>query len=155
MGVGGWLDYFEGLDLKWLLQEAAGTDSLKGSAKLVGRDGQVYGTIEDLSYFENTDPKDYYILTSEGEKIPGAVPMIACVKNGYPMLPEHDHESVGYVAYNHMNQQLEKLGIETEVGVVKNHNGPFTACLGNYSGLYGSEKTETGGDCIQINLYLE
>lgn len=155
MGVGGWLDYFEGLDLKWLLQEAAGTDSLKGSAKLVGRDGQVYGTIEDLSYFENTDPKDYYILTSEGEKIPGAVPMIACVKNGYPMLPEHDHESVGYVAYNHMNQQLEKLGIETEVGVVKNHNGPFTACLGNYSGLYGGEKTETGGDCIQINLYLE
>ncbi len=154
MGVGGWLDYFEGLDLKWLLEDAVGTDKLKGSAELVGRDGKVYGTIEDLSYFDETDPEGYYILSSEGEKIPGAVPMVACVKNGYPMLPEHDHESEGYIAYNHMNQQLEKLGIETEVGVVKNHNGPFTACLGNYNGLYGGEKVETGGDCVLIRLYL-
>ncbi|MCU6761531.1 Uncharacterised protein [uncultured Roseburia sp.] len=156
IGVGGWLDYFEGLDLAWLLKEQAGVEQLKGSAEFVGRDGEVYGTVEDLAYLSEKNKKeDYYILTTDGKRINGAVPMIACTKNGYPMLPEHDHESSGYIAYNALNQTLEQKGISTETGVIKNHNGPFTACLGNYQGYYGGDQVETGGDCVLLRLYLE
>ncbi len=156
IGVGGWLDYFEGLSLYWLVTQQVGVDHLKGSAEFVGRDGNVYATIEDLDYLSADNKKeDYYILTTDGKRISGTLPMIACTKNGYPMLPEHDHESAGYIAYNALNQALEKKGIETETGVVKNHNGPFVACLGNYNGYYGGEKIETGGDCILLRLYLE
>lgn len=156
IGIGGWLDYFEGLNLAWLLTDQVGVEQLKGSAELVGRDGEVYGTVDDLAYLSEKNPEeDYYILTPDGKRIGGAVPMIACTKNGYPMLPEHDHESSGYIAYNALNQTLEQKGISTETGVVKNHNGPFTACLGNYQGYYGGDKVETGGDCILLRLYLE
>lgn len=155
MGVGGWLDYFEGIDLRWLLTEQMGLDSLSGSAKLTGRDGQVYASIEDLSYISQAqNAEDYYVLTAEGVRIPGAVPMISCEKNGYPILPEHEHESAGYVAYNQLNQNLEKAGVETEVGVVKNHNGPFVACLGNREGYFGGNEVETGGDCVLLQIYL-
>ena len=156
IGIGGWLDYFEGLNLAWLLTDQVGVEQLKGSAELVGRDGEVYGTVDDLAYLSEKNPEeDYYILTPDGKRIGGAVPMIACTKNGYPMLPEHDHESSGYIAYNALNQTLEQKGISTETGVVKNHNGPFTACLGNYQGYYGGDKVETGGDCVLLRLYLE
>ena len=155
MGVGGWLDYFEGIDLRWLLSEQMGLDSLSGSAKFTDRDGQVYASIEDLSYFSQAqNAEDYYVLTAEGVRIPGAVPMISCEKNGYPILPEHNHESAGYVAYNQLNRNLGKAGVETEVGVVKNHNGPFVACLGNRDGYFGGNEVETGGDCVLLQLYL-
>ena len=81
--------------------------------------------------------------------------MIACTKNGYPILPEHDHESAAYVAYNHFNQQLYQRGINTEIGVVKNHNGPFVACLGNLKGYYGGAEIETGGDCVLMKVYID
>lgn len=155
MGVGSWMDYFKGLDLRWLLQEKVGLDCFSGSAELVGRDGEVYGTIDDLSYLTAAaSDDDYYVLSSDGIRIPQAVPMIACTKNGYPILPEHDHESSGYIAYNVLNQSLENLGIETEVGVVKNHSGPFIACLGNLDGYYGGNQVETGGDCVLMRIYL-
>lgn len=155
MGVGGWLDCFEGIDFRWLLTEQVGLDSWEGTAELIGRDGEVYSTIDDLSYLAETDKtSEYYVLTSEGVRIPDAIPMIACIKNGYPILPEHDHESSGYVAYNQLNQKLEQAGIGTEVGVVKNHNGPFVACFGNRDGFYGGNQIETGGDCILIRLYV-
>ena len=57
-------------------------------------------------------------------------------------------------AYNHLNDQLQAKGIETEVGVVKNHSGPFIACLGNLDGYYGGNQIETGGDCIAMKIYL-
>lgn len=156
IGVGGWIDYFKGLDLRWLLKDQVGLETFSGSAELVGRDGEVYGTIDDLSYLSaERDPADYYVLTADGIRIPNAVPMIACTKNGYPILPEHDHESSGYIAYNHMNEQLESLGIETEVGVVKNHSGPFIACLGNADGIYGGNEIETGGDCVLMRIYTD
>lgn len=156
IGVGGWLDYFEGIDLYWLLTEDIGLDSLSGSAELYDRYLEYYGTIEDLeAYFSVEDTSEYYTLTSEGIRVTGAVPMIACTKNGYPILPEHDHESSGYIAYNAMNLQLESLGIETEVGVVKNHNGPFVACLGNLDGVYGGSEIETGADCCLLKLYID
>ena len=131
-------------------------DTLKGKAELVGRDGEVYNTIEDISYFDHEGREDsYYIMTPDGVRIPNAVPMVACVKNGRPILKEHEHESEAYVAYNTLNCNLEKQGIMTEVGVVKNHNGPFTACVGNLDGYYGGEQMETAGDCVLIRLYLE
>ena len=156
IGVGGWIDYFEGLDLEWILIEQLGLEKLSGSAELIGRDGEVYGTIEKLEYLaDSNNDSDYYVLTSEGIKIPGTVPMIACTKNGYPILSEHEHESSAYIAYNHLNDQLYKRGIGTEIGVVKNHNGPFVACLGNLDGFYGGAEVETGGDCVLMKIYIE
>lgn len=156
IGVGGWIDYFEGLNLGWLLTDQLGIDKLSGYAELVGRDGEVYGTIDSLEYLDDShDDSDYYVLNSEGVRIPGAVPMIACTKNGYPILPEHDHESSAYIAYNSFNDQLYDRGISTEVGVVKNHNGPFVACLGNLTGYYGGAETETGGDCVLMKVYVD
>ncbi len=154
MGVGGWLDHFEGIDLKWLLREQAGVEDFEGYGEFIGRDGQVYATVEDLAYMDG-EKAAYYVLTSEGVRIPGAEPMIAFSKNGYPLLPEHDHESEGYIAYNQLNQSLEKAGVATETGVVKNHSGPFAACLGNRDGYYGGNETETAGDCVKIRLYLK
>jgi hypothetical protein len=156
MGNGGWLDFFEGLDFAWILTDQMNITDFSGYAELYGRDGEVYAQIDDLTYLSGENAsKDYYVLSSDGYKIPNAIPMIACTKNGYPMLPDHDHESVGYIAYNHLNDSLQSLGIETEVGVVKNHNGPFVACLGNLDGYYGGYQMETGGDCVLIKLYLD
>jgi len=156
IGTGGWLDYFEGIDLYWLLTEDVGLESISGSAELYDRYLESYGTIDDLAaYFDVEDTSAYYTLSSEGIRVTNAVPMIACTKNGYPILPEHDHESSGYIAYNVMNQQLENLGIDTEVGVVKNHSGPFIACLGNLDGVYGGSEIETGGDCCLMKIYID
>lgn len=155
MGTGGWLDYFCGLDLQWLLTDQVGLTQFDGTAELVDRDQNVYGTIDNLQYLLSAGQESsYYVLSADGVKIPNAVPMIACTKNGYPILPKHDHESVGYIAYNHLNDQLQAKGIETEVGVVKNHSGPFIACLGNLDGYYGGNQVETGGDCIAMKIYL-
>lgn len=155
-GAGGWVDYFEGIDFLWLLKEKVGIQSLDGRAELVGRDGEVYNTIDDLKYFDYIGKEEsYYIMTKDGVKIPGAIPVIACKKNGYPILKEHEHESEAYVAYNTLNRNLEKKGVVTEVGVIKNHNGPFVACFGNLDGFYGGEQMETGGDCTLIKIYLE
>lgn len=155
-GLGGYLDYFKGLSLEWILKEELGLEDLKGSAELVGRDGEVFAQVEDLSYFASQGrSQDYYVLHASGIPIPDMVPMIAPTKNGYPLLPEHDHESEGYIPYNHLSSALEEMGIDTEVGVVKNHSGPFIACLGNLEGSYGGTMQETGGDCVQISIYLD
>lgn len=158
-GTGGWMDYFEGVDFLWLMQEKMGIEALSGHAEMVGRDGEVYNTIDDLSYFDygSKDGKAdaYYVMTQDGVKLPGCIPMIAVMKNGYPILKEHEHESEAYIAYNHLNQSLEEHGVDTEVGVVKNHNGPFAACFGNLDGYYGGEQMETSGDCVLIRLYVK
>lgn len=155
-GVGGWVDYFEGIDFLWLLQEKVGITSLEGRAELIDRDGNVYNTIDDISYFDHEGrEEDYYIMTGDGVKISGDIPMIACAKNGYPILKEHDHESAAYVAYSTLNDNLLEKGVSTEVGVIKNHNGPFAACFGNLDGYYGGEQVETAGDCVSIRLYLK
>ncbi len=156
MGTGNWLDYFEGVDLYWLLTEEMGLENVSGRAELYNRDLEQYSEIDDLAaYFAVEDASDYYILTPDGVCIPGTVPMISCCKNGYPILPEHVHDVDGYVRYNHMNDQLEERGISTEVGVVKNHNGPFVACLGNLDGVYGGNQVETDGDCVLFRIYLD
>jgi hypothetical protein len=153
MGVGGWLDYYEGIRLSWLLDRAFDWETWEGRAELIDRDGEVYAQIEDLSYFRS-DSSSYYVLSEDGVQIPQTEPMLAVSKNGYPLLKDHDHESEAYVAYNQLNQNLAALGIEVETGVVKNHSGPFVACLGNYDSYYGGNQIETGGDCISIRFYI-
>lgn len=157
VGLGGWLDYYTGIDLWWLLDTQVGLPGVNGYADLVDREGLVYGNIEDLRYLDkrckNSD--EYTVTTNEAVDIPQALPMIAFAKNGYPLLAEHDHTAEGYVAYNTFNQNLESQGVMTEVGVVKNHSGPFVACLGNYNGYYGGYQIETGGDCVAIRLYID
>lgn len=155
-GTGGWMDYFEGIDFTWLMQEKMEIESFEGHAEMVGRDGEIYNIVDNLKYFEHDGKDDsYYVMTQDGVKETGCIPMIAVMKNGYPILKEHEHESEAYVGYNHFNQSLEEHGIATEVGVVKNHNGPFAACFGNIDGYYGGEQQETSGDCVLIKLYLK
>lgn len=155
MGIGGWFDYFRGIRLSWLLKTKMGIELKSGSAKLYDRDNQVYSTVEDIGYFDDTerDVSEYYTLDRAGIHSYGSAPIIAFTKNGYPMLPKHDHESIGYHAYNQLNDALEGMGISTEIGVIKNHNGPFTACLGNLEGFYGGYEIETGGDCVRMDIY--
>lgn len=156
MGVGGWQDCFTGLDLYWLLSEQVGIDTFSGYAEFYGRDDDLYLTLDDISYFNWQDRAEQYnVVNRNGEVIPYAIPMISCVKNGYPVLPEHDHESEGAVSYNQLNLNLEELGVSTSVGEVKNDKGPFVACLGNLSGVFGGYQQETGGDCVRIDIYLD
>jgi len=154
MGPGGFLDYYEGFRLDYLLTEQVGLTQWSGSAKLYGRDGQLYAEIGDLAYF-GQEADHYYSCTPEGGMIRGALPMIAYSKNGAPLLPDHEHESEGYVRYNAIRGRLNALEVEAGLGTVKNHSGPFVACLGNCEQLYGGYQMETAGDCIQLDLYLD
>ncbi len=156
MGVGGWQDCFTGIDLYWLLTEQVGLDSFSGYAEFYGRDNDLYLTMDDISYFEWQDRAEQYnVINREGYMIPYAVPMLACVKNGYPIMPKHDHESEGSVSYNHLSDRLDELGVTSSIGAVKNDKGPFVACLGNLSGVFGGYQIETGGDCIRLDIYLD
>ena len=56
--------------------------------------------------------------------------------------------------FRSLHSALEELGMEVDLGIVKNHSGPFAVCLGNCPGYYGGYQQETAGDCIQIDLYL-
>ncbi|MDR1778185.1 MAG: hypothetical protein LBR14_00255 [Clostridiales Family XIII bacterium] len=165
MVIGGWIDYYEGLDFGWFLQEQVGLDALSGRALLYGRSGEayvpedageLYGEIPDLSYFAEAParPEACYVLTRDAVAITGSRPVLAFSKNGYPLLPAHEHESEDYVSYNQLNAALEALGVASEVGVVKNNKGPFIAGLGNLDGLYGGYRQETGGECIRMDIFL-
>ena len=156
-GVGGYFDYFEGVDLYYLLTEKAGIETFEGTAKLIDRDGECYQEIDDIAYFENaqTSPEEYYTVSSTGLKDTGTIPFIGVTKNGAPILKNHTHDGVGYIGYSTMNQNLENAGVVTEIGVIKNHNGPFIACLGNYDGYYGGKEAETGNNCVTLQVYLK
>jgi len=156
MGVDGWFDYFRGIDLWWLLTNQVGIESTDGSADFYSRDNELYTTVSDLNYLNTAEhtASDYYTLTRSKVKAYGCTPMIAFTKNGYPILPKHDHKAAGYHAYNQLNDTLEGLGVSTEIGVIKNHNGPFIACLGNLDGYYGGYEVETGGDCVRMDIHL-
>lgn len=155
MGTGGYLDYYEGLRFDFLLKEVLGLETLDGRAELFGRDGEVFSTIEDISYFEK-DAGAYYMCTSDGDVISGkAIPVLAYAKNGSPLLPDHEHDCEGYVRSTPLRDYLKDLGMEEiELGVVKNHSGPFVAALGDCDGYYGGYQMETSGDCIQMDIYL-
>ena len=153
MGSGGYLDYYEGLRLDWLLKEELGL-TLNGRAELYGREGELYAEIADLQYFA-MDAAEYYSCESNGAVINGmALPVLAYSKNGAPLLPEHEHESEAYISANPVKMTLKEMGIDSDVGTVKNHSGPFVAALGNCTGFYGGYQTETAGDCVRMDIYL-
>ncbi len=157
MGLGGFSDYFEGLSMSWLLSEKAGLKDGEGFAVFYGRDNDRFGQISDIGYFfpEDGDYSDYYLELSDELSMNNVVPVLAVSKNGYPLLPEHDHDLEGNVDYNIFNQNAKALGFETEIGLVKNVSGPFVAALANLDGVYGGYRNETSGDCIRVDLYVD
>lgn len=157
LGLGGFSDYYEGISLSWFLTEKAGLKEGEGSALFYGRDDDLYGEVKDLGYFfpENGDYSGYYLELSDICSVSGVVPVIAVSKNGYPLLPEHNHDLEGNVDYNVFNGNALAKGFETEIGLVKNVSGPFVAGLANLDGVYGGYRNETAGDCIRIDLYVD
>ncbi len=157
MGLGGFSDYFEGLSMSWLLSEKAGLKDGEGFAVFYGRDNDLFGQVSDIGYFfpENGDYSDYYLELSDELSVDSVVPVLAVSKNGYPLLPEHNHDLEGNVDYNIFNQNATALGFETEIGLVKNVSGPFVAALANLDGVYGGYRNETSGDCIRVDLYVD
>ena len=155
MGAGGWLDYFEGLDLYRLIKDQVGECEDGARVEFYDREQKLYTQVDDIRYLKEVSPDQYYVLDRDGTEVYGAVPMIAYGKNGYPMLAVHDHESKEYVAFNHLNRKLAEQGVVMEEGVVKNHNGPFVAGLGNREGMYGGYQKETGGDCVRMDIIYQ
>jgi hypothetical protein len=156
MGLGGYIDYFEGLKLSWLLFEKTGVPRGDGYVKLYGRTDVQYATIPALRYFDppGGDFSAYRIEMDEEYGVSGFLPILAPSKNGMPLLQEHEHESSGYVNYNQLNARLQQKGVDSAIGLVKNHSGPFVAGLPNLEGVYGGYQQETGGDCVRMAVYL-
>lgn len=156
MGLGGFFDYYEGLNLSWFLKEKAGLDTSDGYAVFYGRDNDKFGKVSDLSYFfpKDNDYSDYYLELTKDISVNNVTPIIAVSKNGYPLLPMHDHEMKGHVSFNKFHDNAIALGYDTEIGLVKNVSGPFVAGLPNLDGVYGGYRYETSGDCIRIDLYV-
>lgn len=157
LGLGGFSDYFEGLSMSWFLREQAGLKDGEGFALFYGRDNDLFGRVEDLAYFfpKDGDYSRYYLELTNTFSVSGAVPVIAVSKNGYPLLPDHDHDLEGNVDYNTFNANALAKGFETEIGLVKNVSGPFIAGLANLDGVYGGYRNETSGDCIRVDLYVD
>ncbi|MGI6205200.1 MAG: S-layer homology domain-containing protein [Anaerovoracaceae bacterium] len=156
LGLAGFHDYFEGLDMSWFLTEKTGLKNTGGWAAFYGRDNDYYAEVKDLSYFfSGGDYSDYYLEEDYDTLVTGVVPTLAFSKNGAPLLPRHDHEMEGYIDYNTFTYNAEKLGVITKVGIVKNVSGPFVAGLPNLDGVYGGYRNETSGDCIRIDIYTD
>lgn len=157
LGLGGFSDYYEGISMSSLLCGSAGLKDGEGSAVFYGRDNDEFAVVSDISYFfpENDDYSKYYLELNNSESVSGVVPIIGISKNGYPLLPEHDHEMEGNVDYNTFNKNANEAGFDTRLGLVKNVSGPFIAGLANLDGIYGGYRNETNGDCIRIDLYVD
>lgn len=152
-GAGGWLDYFEGVRLKDLITYLVEDIPENGELVFYDRDGRDYAHIEDMSYLnQEGNEEEYYCLDREGIVIPYSEPILAYGKNGYPLLAKHDHESPDYINQNMFAEKLASMGIFIEEGVVKNHNGPFVAGLGNFENKYGGNQKETGAACVRIDI---
>ena len=155
LGLGGFSDYYEGLDLCWFLREKTGLKKGEGRAVFYGREDDAYAEIKDLEYFfANKKYADYYLEIDNTTLITDAAPILAVSKNGYPLLPEHDHDLEGHLDYNLFNHNAAALGFESKIGIVKNVSGPFIAGLPNLDGIYGGYHCETAGDCVRIDLYV-
>lgn len=153
-GLGGFSDYYEGIDMGWFLSNEAGLQKTAGKAVFYGRNNDKFAEINDLTYFFSDNYENYYLEIDNDTYIKNVVPVIAVSKNGYPLLPEHDHEMEGNVNYNIFNDNAIAAGFNTKIGLVKNVSGPFIAGLANFDGIYGGYRNETSGDCIRIDIYV-
>ncbi len=153
-GLGGFSDYYEGIDMGSFLSEQTGLKNTAGKAVFYGRNNDRFAEIKDLSYFFADNYENYYLEIDDDTYIKNVAPVIAVSKNGYPLLPEHDHEMEGNVDYNIFNNNAIAAGFDTKIGLVKNVSGPFIAALANLDGVYGGYRNETSGDCIRIDLYV-
>lgn len=156
LGLSGFHDYFSGIDMSWFLTEKTGLKNTEGKAVFYGRDNDGFAEVRSLSYFfADGDYSRYYLEEDNDSLVTGVVPTLAFSKNGYPLLPRHDHEMEGNVNYNTFNKNAEALGFSSKVGIVKNVSGPFVAGLPNLDGVYGGYRNETSGDCIRIDIYAD
>lgn len=156
LGLGGFSDYYEGLDMGWFLREKTGLKRGEGTAVFYGRDNDRYGVIRDLSYFfAGKRYGDYYLEIDNDTMVTGTAPIIAVSKNGFPLLPVHDHDMEGSVDFNLFNHNINEAGFESRIGIVHNVSGPFVAGLANLDGIYGGYRNETNGDCIRIDLFVD
>ena len=154
-GLGGFSDYFEGIDMGWFLSSRAGLKDTEGTAEFYGRDNDWFSEIKDLSYFFAKDYSEYYLEIDDDTYIDNVVPVLAVSKNGAPLLPLHDHKMEGNVDYNTFNKNVNAAGYVTkDIGLVKNVSGPFIAGLADLDGVYGGYRQETSGDCIRIDFYV-
>lgn len=154
-GLGGFSDYFEGIDMGWFLSSQAGLKDTDGTAEFYGRDNDWFSEIKDLSYFFTKDYSKYYLEIDNDTYISNVVPVLAVSKNGAPLLPLHDHEMDGNINFNKFNENVNAAGYQTKsIGLVKNVSGPFVAGLADVDGVYGGYRQETSGDCIRIDLYV-
>ncbi len=155
MGLGGFFDYYEGLDLDWFLTEYCGLKKGEGSAVLYGRDYDRFGQIRSLDYFFPEVYDDYYLEMTKEYTVSCVVPVLAVSKNGCPLLPVHDHDIEGNYEYNTFNANAIKAGFSSKIGIQKNVSGPMIAALANLDGVYGGYQNETSGDCVRIDLYVD
>lgn len=155
MGLGGFFDYYEGLELNWLLTEVCGLKEGEGSAVLYGRDYDRFGQIRSLDYFFPENYDDYYLELTDEYSVSGVVPVLAVSKNGCPLLPLHDHDIEGNFEYNTFNVNATAAGFSSKIGIQKNVSGPMIAALANLDGVYGGYQNETSGDCVRIDLYVD
>ena len=156
LGLGGFCDYYEGLDLGWFLREQTGLRKGEGSAVFYGRDQDRYGVVKDLLYFfAGKRYGDYYLEIDNDTLVRDTAPILAVSKNGYPLLPRHDHDMEGSVDYNLFNHRITAEGFESKIGIVHNVSGPFVAGLANLDGVYGGYRNETNGDCVRIDLFVD
>ena len=154
-GLGGFSDYFEGIDMGWFLSSQAGLKDTEGTAEFYGRDNDWFSEIKDLSYFFAKDYSKYYLEIDDDTYIDNVVPVLAVSKNGAPLLPLHDHEMEGNIDYNTFNKNVNAAGYATkDIGLVKNVSGPFVAGLADVDGVYGGYRQETSGDCVRIDIYV-
>lgn len=154
-GLGGFSDYFEGIDMGWFLSSQAGLRDTEGTAEFYGRDNDWFAEIKDLSYFFAKDYSKYYLEIDDDTYIGNVVPVLAVSKNGAPLLPLHDHEMEGNIDYNTFNKNVNAAGYATkDIGLVKNVSGPFVAGLADVDGVYGGYRQETSGDCVRIDIYV-
>lgn len=154
-GLGGFSDYFEGIDMGWFLSSQAGLKDTDGTAEFYGRDNDWFSEIKDLSYFFAKDYARYYLEIDDDTYISNVVPVLAVSKNGAPLLPLHDHEMDGNINFNKFNENVNAAGYQTKsIGLVKNVSGPFVAGLADVDGIYGGYRQETSGDCVRIDLYV-
>lgn len=157
MGLGGFFDYYEGLNLSWFMTEVCGLQRGSGTALLFGREYDHYGTIRSLDYFfpDRGDYRSYYLELTGELSLNHVVPVLAVSKNGCPLLPRHDHDMEGHHEYNTFNQNAERLGFSSKIGIQKNVSGPMIAALANLDGVYGGYRNETAGDCMRIDCYVD
>lgn len=134
-------DFYEGINLWWLLSEQVGLPSLDGTVKFGTADNSYDATSKtvDLAYLRNFD-SDYtdYTSTQDTLTLTGVKPALAFAVNGYPLVK--NSSDGGYVAENKAGK------------TVNNASGPLVAALPSFVGT--TSVTASNSACGGVKIYL-